>query len=283
MARSRIGLWRALGPLPATAVGVAIAEAHDVSWVAYAPNLVALVLGVALVVVVPRIAGDRLAAWAPGLAALGILATLVGPGIDGVHRWISLGALRLGVSALLAPWILLGLAAGQGRARGHAILAALVAQVVHVVQPDAGQATALAAGALPLLLDRMRAPTPVGVASALALALLAAAAWLRDDPLAAVDHVERILVLGASEGAPWVVAMVAVGAALVACIVVPGRGRVPGVVVVGLASYCVATFVVTFFGCFPVPILGAGASPVIGWYSLLAVRASAEPRPSAEA
>ncbi len=278
MARTRTRSWRALAPLPATAVGVAIAEAHDVSWMAYAPNLVAIALGVVLVVVAPRVAGERLAAWAPGLAALGILATLVGPGIDGVHRWISLGALRLDASALLAPWILLGLTAGQGRARGHAILAALVAQVVHVAQPDAGQATALAAGALPLLLDRARASTRVGVASALALALLAAAAWLRHDPLAAVDHVERILVLGASEGAPWVVAMVAVGAALLASIVVPSRERVPGAVVAGLASYCVATFVVTFFGCFPVPILGAGASPVLGWYSLLVVRLSAEPR-----
>jgi hypothetical protein len=38
-----------------------------------------------------------------------------------------------------------------------------------------------------------------------------------------------------------------------------------------LAVYFTATIAVTELGDFPVPVVGAGAGPVLGWYSLLGI------------
>lgn len=252
---------KAFAPLPAIAIGAAIAALHGVAWTAYAPNVVALGVGLALTFTVRRAAA---AAWMPALAALAIAATLLAPGLDGVHRWIGVGGLLLNASAALAPWILLGLGADDRRARTRASVAALVVQVVHLAQPDAGQATALGAGMLPLLLARARedrAARPVALASV----LLAGAAWLRRDPLPAVDHVERILGLAWSSGALTTAAALAAIVALFVSLPFP----LPFVRAAGL--YLGAAFAVTFLGNFPVPVLGAGAGPVLGWYALAAL------------
>lgn len=247
--------WALVAPLPAIALGAAVARIAGVPWSAYAPNVVGFALGVALFFVVAR-GRERLVAWLPVVAALEILATLAVPGLDGVHRWMTIGPLRLNISAALAPWLLLGLASGDRRA----LLAILVAQVAHVLQPDAAQATALAAA---VVACGFRLPPRTAIPLALVTVALAAVAWLRPDPLAPVDHVERILVLAASHGPGLIVA-----ASLTSLLaLLPFRAHLP------LLLYLVAAFAVTFLGAFPVPLLGAGAGPVLGWYALLAVRA----------
>ena len=272
---SRRNTWAILAPLPATAVGLSIAGARGVPWTAFAPNLAAIALGAACFLAARRVQNERLCAWVPALAALGILATLVAPGIEGVHRWVGVGAVWLNMSLALAPWILFGLSAARDDMRKAAALAALVAQIAHVVQPDAGQATALAAGALPLLIGRSCAKRTLGSVVALVLGVLAGAAWLREDPLPAVEHVERILSLAYQEGPPWVTAVVVTGAVLLLPLVAPMSSS--SAAVLAASSYFVASFVVTFVGNFPVPVFGAGAGPVLGWYALLALAADRKP------
>jgi cell division protein FtsW (lipid II flippase) len=178
--------WALFAPLPATMVGVAIAGAHGISWVSYAPNLLGLLLGIGLFYITQRGTDEKLTAWMPGVAAAAIFATLLGPGIDGVYRWLSVGPLRLNASSALAPWLLIGVSASGERLRTRVIVPVLVAQVAHAMQPDAGQATALAAGLVPLLVHPSRIKPTMGIPLAFAVTLLAAAAWLRHDPLPAV-------------------------------------------------------------------------------------------------
>ncbi|HEX2572638.1 MAG TPA: hypothetical protein VH877_24025 [Polyangia bacterium] len=267
--------WVLFAPLPATAVGIVIAGAHGVSWVSYAPNLLGLLLGSGLFYVAQRVTGDKLTAWMPGVAAVAILATLLGPGIDGVYRWLSVGPLRLNASSAFAPWLLIGLSASRERPRMRAMVPVLVAQVAHVMQPDAGQATALAAALIPLLVNPSRIKPTIGIPLASAVTFLAAAAWLRHDPLPAVDHVERILVLASMTSVLLVVAVVLTGGGLLLPFVVPTETLLRGAVDQALACYFLASFVVPFVGNFPVPVFGAGAGPVLGWYALLSVRAIA--------
>lgn len=271
----RVGSWWVLAPLPAAAVGMAIAVSQGVRWTAYLPNLIALVLGAGIFFGVRRRSHGRVATWMPSVAALAILATLVVPGVDGVHRWLAIGGLRLNVSTAATPWILLGLAAGGQRARLLGAGAVLVAAMTHLAQPDAGQATALAVGVLPLALDRRRTPSAIGVPLVLTTTALAGAAWFVPDPLAPVDHVERILILGSSQGALWVAAMVAAGVALLVPFALPTRESARDPVAGALVGYIAATFIVTVIGHFPVPVFGAGAGPVLGWYALLTVCALA--------
>jgi hypothetical protein len=119
-----------------------------------------------------------------------------------------------------------------------------------------------------------------------ALAVIGTAlAWGRADPLSAVPHVERILHLAAAQGVLWLlVALVALGG-----LFLPMAHGVAGLrstrsetgaMAVSLGAYFGAALAVTELGNFPVPVLGAGAGHVLGWYSALGILRSSLP-PSA--
>jgi hypothetical protein len=265
-----------LAPIPATAVGLGLALSQGVRWTAYAPNLIAMLLGAGLVLAARRFRRETLEAWAPTLAALGISATLLQPGMEGVTRWLSLGGLQLNASAALAPCLLLGLGARAASARTRALAATLTVAVVHVLQPDAGQASALAAGGIALLLARAPTQRFARFSSAMALLCAAALSWLRADPLAPVAHVERVFYLAFEQGPLWVAACAVAVAFLLVGLARPRTWF--AVPLAGAAvSYNVASLLVTFVGHFPVPVFGAGFASVLGWYALLATQTDKTP------
>jgi hypothetical protein len=266
--------WTALAPVPATVVGLALASSHGVQWTAYAPNLVAILLGAAMTFATRK--GDRLERWAPPVAAIGVAATLLGSRVDGVARWIGLGGLQVHASSLLAPWLLLGLSARSATTRRSSLAATVVTQLVHVAQPDAGQATALAAGVLALVVSGQRT-SPSERLGAGALGALAAIAWARPDPLAPIDHVERVFFLAFERGGPWVVA-VAVAALPLFAVLASGAARSREPLALAALAYFAVSVAVTFVGQFPVPVLGAGFASTLGWYALAAVKVWRRPR-----
>lgn len=240
-----------LAPLPAIAAGAAVASRHGVPWAAFLPGLLAAAPGAALAWAAGR--SPSLPRWVSSLALVVVAATLLTPGVEGVHRWLPLGPVRLNASAALAPWLLAAALTSPGL---RTLLALLLAQLVHLAQPDAAQATALAVGALPVVLSGR---TALGAGAATLLTALAAGAWLRDDPLQPVPYVEGILDLAWQSGPAWLAA--ALLALAVACLPLARRPAAVG--------YLAAATLCTFGGAFPVPLLGAGAAPVLGWYGLL--------------
>jgi cell division protein FtsW (lipid II flippase) len=193
--------------------------------------------------------------------SIALLATTLGaPGIEGVRRWHSMGPLQLHVSALAAPTLIV-LAASATTTRSLLALALLgVLQVIHIAQPDAGQATAVAAAALYLAGCSLRGTQRVGVTS-LHLACLVAA-WRRPDPLQPVTFVEdivsRAFLLGPAPGLAAIVALVAYVAAPLMASPRPTREGI------ALSAYCAGAVAATSCGAFPVPLLGFGVSPVVG-------------------
>jgi cell division protein FtsW (lipid II flippase) len=254
------------------AVGIGVMLAHG------APpgrsGLQAVAASAALLVYFAVRAAPGRAAWDPAIAVLAVLfvaGTLLTPGIDGVRRWYELGPARIHPSALVSPALLVG-AARRLRGRPGAVHALLLSvQLVHVLQPDAGQATAFGLGALGLA-----AVTPLPVRwrlPALAYPSLAALAWLRPDPLPPAPFVEdivgRALGLGAAAGAA---ALGSLGLVAIAPLLPTRSARPEGAVAaVAVAVYLAASAAVVAFGEFPVPLLGFGPSPLLGAYIALAV------------
>lgn len=209
-----------------------------------------------------------------GAAVLGFLliaSTQLSGGIDGVHRWLQLGALRIHPSALLGPALLM-FAASHRDARPaltHAFL--LSVQALHVLQPDAGQATAFGAAAIAILAPRLTAPN---VLLALAYGSSIAGAWLRPDPLPPAPFVEDIFArafqLGPAVGAVAVISLVP--AILSPWLVthpdtLPTENQPPAR---ALGVYFVISSLVVLIGEFPVPLLGFGPSPALGAFFGLA-------------
>jgi len=224
----------------------------------------------------------RSSSTAGAVALLLLAATLLFPGLEEVRRWLVVGSVRLNASTAVTPWLLL--AVGVFLARARPVLAfsvATVTQALHFAQPDAGQAIAFSAGTSALFVATRSVASGWRLAGVMVTCLGALLTWLRPDPLSAVPHVERILHLASAQGLPWLLAaLMAVGWLLVPLVhgsVWLHRARSESApVAMALALYLGATFAVTELGNFPVPVLGAGAGPVLGWYFALAILRSTE-------
>ncbi len=257
-----------LFPLPALAVGILVMRASGVPATAWGQNLVAYVIGIVLCFILARPRSSRRGEAAfpiAGVLALGLLAaTWLDPGVQDVHRWLRLGPVRLHAGALVLPVVLATLTGLERAGRRHvSTLLSIATALLLVLQPDAAQATAFAAGAVILLLPRNRADVHAWLRLVPLLAL-AGLSWLRRDPLAPVPHVEGIVGLAMELGTGW-------GAAAVASLLLlpapffaarrVGDGRIG----LALGTYVLVTIVAPTLGWFPVPVLGQGASPIIGY------------------
>lgn len=286
----------ALAASTAVIAGVAVMIARDAPPSRWAVQLAAWVVA-ALLYLALRTGGPAAARTRqvmPVLAVLFIGASLVAPGIEGVHRWLRAGPIQLHPSALLAPWLLVLAAAPTVAAAAEAApakrgaeltvpsVALLIVQLLHLAQPDAGQATAVAAGAATAALARRPRPGATALALAVAHFVLAALTWYRPDPLGPATFVEDILAHAFALGAPVGLVSVATLLAVAASPILvsgprrrgDGHQREAGAdatpVAAGLAAYLAASMVVHAFGEFPVPLLGFGASPIIGTFIGLA-------------
>lgn len=200
------------------------------------------------------------------VAVVGLFASLLAPGQQGVHRWLDLGPLHVNVAALLLPSAIVALATVTLGGLIAVSAAALIA-VLLVGQPDASQATAFIAATI-FLLVRSPLPKTTRIAAGAGAVALAVAAWLRPDPLQPVPEVERIFVL-AWEVAPTlaVLAAVALGVAALA----PLRAGAPNEMrasnaAIALAVYFGVVGLAPFLGAFPVPLVGLGMSFPIGYW-----------------
>ncbi|HEY0016141.1 MAG TPA: hypothetical protein VGC13_07465 [Longimicrobium sp.] len=270
-----------LAPVPALVVGVLIMRMSDVPAVVWGQNLAAWAVGALLCLgfARPRASTSR----GTGLAVVAVLtvaalaATLLAPGVDGVHRWLPLGPVRLHTAAVLLPLLLVALQ-GLSRARGWwlSALVALGVAAVLLLQPDAAQATAFAAAALVLLLPGA-GRDPLRLAGMLALPVLAGLSWLRRDPLAPVPHVEEIVGLAAGLGAGWAVAAVVSLLVLPLPFLLAARG-VARQASLALGAYVAVTVLAAFVGVFPVPVMGYGVSPILGYFAGAALLLRTAPR-----
>jgi hypothetical protein len=267
-------------PIPSILLGGAIAHAHGVSAEVFGVNVIALVLGIGILGILNRYTWKELVdrALVIAIVAEALLAATILLWREGaVSRWMVVGPVRLNVSAVSMPWVLAAMAGLSILRRPALATAAIVTtQMLHFLQPDAGQATAFGLSAA-VLIAATRSLGAGWRAAGSTLAMFGAAgAWFREDPLGAVSHVERILHLAAQLGAIWLLAaLLAVGALVLPPAIIAVRSRLvrseATPLAASLAVYFGLTVAVTELGNFPVPVIGAGAAPVLGWYCLIGI------------
>lgn len=249
--------------LGSVALGAYICAAMDVPAALWVRNLAAWGVGALAALVIAltfRAAMLHVALWT---APLGLLPTFCSPAQDGVHRWIDAGPLQVNAAMLLAPSMIVALAMLPRQVLW--IWAAPFASLfLLVLQPDASQATALAAVVV-MLAATSALPLWTRVAIIIAAGALGLAAWFRPDPLAPVPEVEDILRVGAN------VAPIATGAALVLVLstalcfdFLPHVSKRVGHAAAALSLCFSAWIVSTYFGAYPVPWVGIGLSPILG-------------------
>lgn len=260
----------------AIAAGVQTMVLTGIPALRWIPNIAAwLVGGVAAIAIVRTTPGPRIWLAIPCIGVLLLAATLAAPGQMGVHRWISIGPVHVNVAALVLPAVVVALAKLGSAHRAPPILATVLVAIL-VLQPDASQAVALALACLAWLLP---ARTPSGWATIGSIGGLAGLSLAQPDPLLPVPEVEQIIRLAGS------IHVFLAAVALTTLIGLPllVRRSSPGdAAAMALAIYMAAVIVAPMFGWFPVPLVGAGMSSVLGFWlgvALLAATLKERKRP----
>lgn len=256
-------------PLPALIIGVVAMRHLGVPTQVWAINIAATVLGLVIWAAgrrLPPPARPRTLAFLTALTLAAILAPFLSEPVLGVYRWIPVAGLRLHASAIVAPLILLCVAVAASRRMSIAVAIAVAAATILALQPDAAQATSFAVACAVILVSAK-------TKNLLAVALLLAASILaitRPDPLSPVTHVEEIFGVVTSMGPAWAVM------ATIALLLLPApffaawlRNRRP--LTLALGVYIAMTVLAPAWGTFPVPVMGYGASPILGYFLALTI------------
>ena len=211
-------------------------------------------------------------------------ASLLFPGIDGVHRWLPIGPTHLNVSMAFVPIILYAIGTTLSHKAFLPIALVIGVSIIHVLQPDAGQATTFGSAAIVIFLLTNGVPFYVRCIGIVVIATGMMWTWRQTDALPAVEYVEHILHLAASMGIYGIALITIAITSLLAPILYTLllRQKISSendILATAFAVYLVAAFGVTEMGNYPVPIIGAGASSVLGWYFIIGLTAVRYPAP----
>lgn len=267
-------LWCLAAPVPALVVGALIMRQHDVPSTRWGLNLLAGAVAAAICAVflargsVPM---SRRVAIVSACFAIGALAaTFAMTGSMGVHRWIPLGPLTMHASAVCLPLFIMALGVLDpfgAKLRWWPIILAMTVAALLLLQPDAAQATAFAAAVFTLLIATKQR-TPAAWVAALVIASLAVWTWFQRDPLSPVPYVEGILGLARQSGPVWLVASI-VALALLPLPFFVGPSGSHSAFGRALGVYLGICIIAPLFGHFPVPLVGFGLSPIVGYFIAL--------------
>lgn len=262
---SRIGIAATVG---AVGMGLGYLAAAGAPAQYLAVNAATLIVGLLGLAAWKKWAGPT--ATLSGLAALGIglalLATaLLGHSLDGATRWVRVGQLTLQPGLILGPLLAVLFSRDRGvlATTGVVITAAALA-----LQPDRATAGALTAGLAALAIanpDRR-------VLLALSAASLAfAVALVRPDTLPAQPFVEQVLY--SAFQTHWLAGLaVWIGAVLLIVPAIYGWVRDPEYrpTYAVFGAVWLALIVASVLGNYPTPLVGYGASSVLGFILCMA-------------
>lgn len=199
------------------------------------------------------------------ISLLLIILTFISPGMNGVHRWLSIGIIKLNVSMIVLPILIIELwKLSQRKGLSISIIITIVISVLLSIQPDASQLTGFAIPMMVMLCSKTDKKVLrsfiVGI-----LSILILLSWVFLDNLPPVAYVEGILSLLGNMGFIWLtLGALSLVILPVPFILFPPKNLKLPSICVGL--YFIIILISTFWGNFPVPLMGYGISPIIGYF-----------------
>jgi cell division protein FtsW (lipid II flippase) len=178
------------------------------------------------------------------------------------------GNLGLHAAAIVAPVMIACVATAP--TRRPAIAIAIATAILLALQPDAAQATSFAAACGLIVIQDRRFGTSARVAVLVALIACAIVSIVRVDPLHPVRYVEGIVNVVSANGPAWAL-LASVILLLLPAPFVLAWARRRQTLSLALAVYVAMITIAPAWGTFPVPIMGYGVSPILGYFIALAL------------
>ncbi len=228
-------------------------------------NLVSFVLGLGLGWAAHRLAHRRMGAEMLFAAASAILLLVLLAGVeaDGVRRWLPIGPLQLQPALILGPLLLAVAATRESR---HWRAAVIFPLAFVAAQPDAATSAALAAGVAALMASASSRSVRGWSHRRILIAVLSLAVALLSLLVAGIQtpppvaFVEGTVEIAALSGPPAVALHIA--AVLLGLAALISRRNAAGL---ALATYFAVSIIAALFWAFPMPVVGAGPSHLIGF------------------
>lgn len=199
-----------------------------------------------------------------------LLLTLFGDGIDGVNRWIRVVIINVNVAMIVLPITLVALYNILIKNRvNYGLIAIVSIGILLVLQPDASQLMGFSIPIVIILFDKkISINSFIRYVVSLILIFLMISSWIFLDNLAPVSYVEGILGL-LNNMSPILLVMGIISLILIPLpfILFPPREFRRLFICIGL--YYSLIIISTLFGNFPIPFMGYGISPIIGYYTVL--------------
>ena len=183
-------------------------------------------------------------------------------GLDGVHRWLSLGPINLYIASIILPLLIIHLWKLALNNREHYVIGlTFITLVILLFHPDAGQLTAFAC-ATAIIIWKKISNKMIKLLSIALTVVFGIVSWVFLDDLAPVPYVEHIIFLVADLGNIWLILGILSLLLLVFPFFFYGKKSITSL---SLGVYFLMTMIVTLVGNFPMPVMGYGISPVIGY------------------
>ena len=255
--------------IPSIAIGAFAMYQNHVPFAIWGQNIGCLVLMsvISLLMITRKFnnTGNRYNQLLLPAAIIALILTFANQGMEGVHRWISIGAVKLNVAMIVLPMILLELyQVLKIRGLTYAGVNAFIILLVLFFQPDASQLTAFAIPMMIMLSQNTRSKKIRLLITGVSV-LFIALSWIRLDHLPPVNYVEKILIMVADMGGIWfVLGIISLAILPAPFIFLPPKNAVSVSRYIG--CYYIVILLSTLFGNFPVPLMGYGISPIVGYY-----------------
>ena len=268
---SRLSLYM---PIPALVAGVITMACNDVPVVIWSQNIVTAALCIFLCEAKyrtkPCYFKFETLSWPYLFAApAAIASTFLSDGLNGVHRWVFLGPVRLHIASIVLPLLLIRLAAPAKRQTAFAWFAALLTAALLILQPDGSEASAFICSALSIIIACAGGRRPLLFLGTFVVLTCFAIVWITPDRLPSVAYVEGIIKMAALLHP----AVAVCGILGVAILPIPFlyeattgyRTKRVAALAVGL-YFLVIILISAGTGQYPIIFFGDGASPILGYY-----------------
>jgi hypothetical protein len=255
--------------IPSIVMGTAAMYYNKVPTSIWAQNAAYLIIAglISYIVVLskPKVKGSKFYNMSIVISILFILLTFISAGMEGVHRWVSIGIIRFNVSMIVLPLVIISIwRLLEANQLWSAVIAIITVSILILIQPDASQLTGFAIPIMVMLYNKADKKLLrlfiLGV-----LAMLIILSWVFLDNLPAVAYVEGIVGLLGNMGLLWLVlGVISLVVLPVPFILFPPKNfKLPSIC---LGLYFIIILISTLFGNFPVPLMGYGISPIIGYF-----------------
>ena len=194
--------------------------------------------------------------------------TFIGPNIDGVHRWLRIPLFTLNIATIVIPITIVAFyRLIEEKQYVMSLIGTIVIAVFLFLQPDASQLLAFSLPMIVLLL-KSKISKVITTSFSIVLLLLTLKSWIELDSLQPINYTEGILTMVYDTSIVLYIIGIASLLWVPICFLVLCQKQSRNICV-GIALYYWMMICATFVGNFPVPFMGYGLSPILGFYIFL--------------